>query len=496
MGPIDWIALSPELIVAGGILVVLSLDLFLPQTDKYWLGVVSVMFLSAAVVPLLWMATESGSRSVFDGSFVVDDFALVLKGLFLVAGYLVMLLSVSYIESDRYYQGEYYLLLLISILGSMVLASARDLLLVFIGLELTTAPLFLLAGWRKGDARSNEAALKFFVLGVLSTAFLLWGMSMVYGITGAIRFDDIRLALSSVDVERPVLVIALWVMLVGFGFKISAVPFHFWVPDTYQGAPTPVTAYLSVSSKAAGLVALLAMVYLAFPDLDTVWGPGLWLVAAASMTVGNLSALRQTNLIRLLGYSSIAQAGFMLVPFAGAAASGDNMAEGLSATVTYLLIYAVMNLGAFAVLIAGARRTGTAEIAGWAGFGSYAPRQGVLLSIFFLSLAGIPPLAGWFAKFAMFRSVMTAGGDAAIWLAIIAALNSVVAFYYYAKVVKTVWMDSVPDELQSQVGQEERVPGSLRLAMGLSALAVVLVGIFPGLSTFFSEATTRVLAGG
>ncbi len=492
---IDWLAVAPELTVVAGILVVLTLDLFLSRRDKYWTGVVAVLTVSLAVVPLIVMAADDLTRAMFDGSFVVDDFALVLKGLFLVAGYLVLLMSVTYIESDRYYEGEYYLLLLVSILGSLVLASSRDLILLFIGLELTTGPLFLLAGWRKGDAKSNEAALKYFILGVLSTAMLLYGMSLVYGLTGSVRFVGIREAIPAIGAaQEPALVLGVLLMIVGFGFKVSAVPFHFWAPDTYEGAPTPVTAYLSVSSKTAGFVAMLSVVYLAFPDLTSIWGPALWLLAAASMTVANLSALRQRNIVRLLAYSSVAHAGFMLVPFAGAAVAGQALSEGLSATVTYLVIYALMNLGAFAVVIAGARRTGTGDIEGWAGFGSYAPRQGILLVVFFLSLAGIPPLAGWFAKFVMFQAVIAAGGTAAVWLAVIAALNSVIAFFYYARVVKTVWMDPAPAEL----GEEATAPatGALRLAMGLAAVAVVVIGVFPGISAFFGDATTRILNGG
>lgn len=492
---IDWLAVAPELILVVGILGVLTLDLFLPRPEKYWTGVVAVLTVTAAAVPLIVMAADDAVRAMFDGSFVVDDFALVLKGVFLVAGYLVLLMSVTYIESDRYYEGEYYLLLLASILGTMVLASARDLIVLFVALELTTGPLFLLSGWRKGDPKSNEAALKYFILGVLSAALLVYGMSLVYGLTGAVRFTEIRAALPALgEAQQPALVLGVLLMLVGFGFKVSAVPFHFWAPDTYEGAPTPVTAYLSVSSKTAGFVAMLAVVYLAFPDATSIWGPGLWLLAAASMTVANLSALRQTNIVRLLAYSSVAQAGFMLVPFAGAAVAGQALSEGLSATVTYLVIYALMNLGAFAVVIAGARRTGTGDIDGWAGFGSYAPRQALLVAVFFLSLAGIPPLAGWFAKFVMFRAVITAGGAAATWLAVIAAVNSVIAFYYYARVVKTVWMDPAPAEL----AEEATAPaaGALKLAMGIAAVAVVVIGIFPQISAFFGEATTRILNGG
>jgi NADH-quinone oxidoreductase subunit N len=434
---------------------------------------------------------------MFDGSFVVDDFALVLKALFLAAGYITLLMSVSYVESDRYYQGEYYFLLLASILGSVVMASSRDLIILFIGLELTTGPLFLLAGWRKGDLRSNEASLKYFILGVLSTAILLWGMSMLYGITGAVDFvtisDSVALiAGGSVPDFEPLLGLAILFIIVGFGFKVSAVPFHFWAPDTYEGAPTPVAAYLSVSSKAAGFVGLFLVVYVALPSAVDIWGPGLWLLATLSMTVGNLAALRQENIVRLLAYSSIAQAGFMLVPFAAAAVSGgDQLAVGLEATVVYLVIYAIMNLGAFAVVIQGARRTGTGDIDGWAGLAKLDPRLGVLVAVFFFSLAGIPPLAGWFAKFIMFQSAITSGGPGGVWLAVIAAVNAVVALYYYARIVKSVWFDAPPEGAREAT---EAPVGSLGLAIGLTAFVTIVVGFYPPISTFFGEATRTLIA--
>ena len=290
------------------------------------------------------------------------------------------------------------------------------------------------------------------------------------------------------------MVMAILFVIVGFGFKIAAVPFHFWAPDTYEGAPTPVTAYLSVNSKIAGFVALLLMLYLALPGVSEVWAPALWILAALSMTIGNLSALRQTNIVRLLAYSSVAQAGFMLVPFAAAAVVGADLEEAFAATVIYLAIYAVMNLGAFAVVIAGARKTGSGELPAWAGLAQVDSRLGVLVAVFFFSLAGIPPLAGWFAKFAMFRSVMIAGGTATVVLAVVAAVNAVIALYYYAKVVKTVWVDDPTGEFVEDV--EAAPAGSLRLALGVSLTLTVVIGLFPALVTFVGDASRVIAAGG
>ena len=490
---VDYLAIAPEIVIVVTILAVLSLDLFLPRRLKYWTATLAVAGSALAAVPLIILAVEGGTRSMFDGSYVVDTFALVLKGLLVVGAYLVLLMSVSYIESDRYYQGEYYLLLLSSLLGSMVMASGRDLIVLFIGLELTTGPLFLLTGWRKGDIKSNEASLKYFILGVLSTAIMLYGMSLVFGLTGSVGLEEIALASADMAGE-PAMILAVVFILVGFGFKVSAVPFHFWAPDTYEGAPTPVTAYLSVNSKVAGFIAMLIVLYIGLPGLTDIWGPVLWTLAALSMIVGNLSALRQTNIVRLLAYSSIAQAGFMLVPFAAAAVAGVELAEGFAATVIYMVIYALMQLGAFAVVIAGARASGSGEIDGWAGLGRYNPRIGVLAAAFFFSLAGIPPLAGWFAKFAMFRAIILAGGTATLVLAVIAAINTVIALYYYARVAKAVWFDDVPEGVI--VRRQEPQASSLSLALGVTIVLTVVVGFFPAIATVFGDASRVLTATG
>jgi NADH-quinone oxidoreductase subunit N len=489
---VDYLAVAPELIIIGTMVLVLVLDLTLHRAKKYWTATVSVAGSALALLPLAVLAVNGDTISMFDGSYVVDEFALVLKGLFLVAAYVVFLLSHHYIESDRYYQGEYYFLLLASILGSLVMASSRDLIILFVGLELVTGPLFLLAGWRKGDAKSNEASMKYFILGVLSTAMLLYGMSLIFGLTGAVSFSEIAKATAGMSTE-PALITAILFMIVGFGFKISAVPFHFWAPDTYEGAPTPITAYLSVSSKAAGFVGMLIVMYQALPGASDIWAPALWLLAALSMTIGNLSALRQTNIVRLLAYSSIAQAGFMLVPFAAAAVAGADLEEAFGATLIYLVIYAVMNLGAFAVVIAGARKTRSGEIERWSGLARVDPILGVLTAIFFFSLAGIPPLAGWFAKFEMFRSVMIAD-PATVALAVIAAVNAVIALYYYARVIKAVWLDDPVGDFAE--GADSAPAGSLRLALGVAVALTIAIGVYPSIAAFVRDAAQVLAIGG
>jgi len=488
---IDYLALAPELIIVVTLLGVLALDLVLDRPQKYWTATLAVAGSALALLPVGVLAVNDETISMFDGSYVVDEFALVLKGLFLVSAYIVFLMSHKYIEADRYYQGEYYFLLLTTVLGSLVMASARDLIVLFIGLEMVTAPLFMLAGWRKGDVKSNEASMKYFILGVLSTAILLYGMSLVFGLTGEVGFAEIATATAGMS-DEPALIMAILFMMVGFGFKVSAVPFHFWAPDTYEGAPTPIAAYLSVNSKAAGFVAMLIVMYQALPAASDVWAPALWLLAALSMTIGNLSALRQTNIVRLLAYSSIAQAGFMLVPFAAAAVAGADLESAFGATLIYLVIYAVMNLGAFAVVIAGARKTRSGEISQWAGLARVDPMLGVLTLVFFFSLAGIPPLAGWFAKFEMFRSVMIAD-PATIALAVIAAINAVIALFYYARVIRSVWLDDPVGEFAE--GVEAEPAGSLRLALGVAVVLTIAIGIYPTIATFVRDAA-QVLATG
>jgi NADH-quinone oxidoreductase subunit N len=272
----------------------------------------------------------------------------------------------------------------------------------------------------------------------------------------------------------------------GFAFKVSAVPFHTWAPDTYEGAPTPITAFLSVASKAAGFVALLNLVFIGFYAQSDVWAPLFWTLAALTMTVGNLIALRQTNVIRLLAYSSVAQAGFMLVPLAVA---GDAPKTALQAVVTYMLVYTAMNLGAFGVVMAVARKTRSAELSSFGGLFEYAPGLTVVLTVFFFALAGIPPLGGWYAKFVMFRAVFDAGTPAAVVLGVIAAVNSVIALFYYASVAREAWMSPVPDDDRTPV----RVPPSLASALGLCVIVTVAVGVLPQIVGRFGALATYAL---
>jgi NADH-quinone oxidoreductase subunit N len=467
---VDFHALAPEIVLTVTIVAVLVADLF--TEDGKLPAQIAAFGVLGSLVPVLTLAVAGGTRSLFGGAFVVDPFSLVLTGFFLVAGYVTLLVSFDYIGDGDYYQGEYYVLLLTSLLGMVVISSARDLVSIFVALETITIPTFILAGWRKHDTKSNEAGLKYFLIGVLSSAVMLYGMSLVFGLSKSTVLVDIHRYASG---HTPGLfAVAVFLTLVGFAFKVSAVPFHFWAPDTYEGAPTPVTAFLSVASKAGGFVALLTIIRLGFFPSGDSWQPILWVLAAASMTLGNLAALRQTNIVRMLAYSSIAQGGFILVPLAVAGDIRGNAAW--QAVVIYILIYGAMNLGAFACVIAATRRTRSGEISRLSGFGRTNPTISVMFSIFLLSLAGVPPLAGWFAKFVMFRAVFAADTTAAVVLGVIAAVNSVIAFFYYSGVVRRLWFDEPAEGVERETG---RLPLGLTAAMGLMTAVILVVGVYP-----------------
>ncbi len=475
---LDYAALAPELILTAVLVAILLLDLFLDETQKYLIPSVAGFGVLAAFFPIIYLALEGADvRSMFAGAYVTDNFALVLKALFLGTGYVVLLMSNRYIEEGDYYSGEYYVLLLSSLLGMLVMASSRDLISIFVALELISIPAYLLAGWRKRDLKSNEAALKYYLLGVLSTGVMLYGMSLVFGATGTTILDDIRVELVGAGDLDSVVTLGIFFIIVGFAFKVSAVPFHFWAPDTYEGAPTPVTAFLSVASKAAGFVALMELVYVGFRGQPDVWGPVFWVLAALSMTVGNLIAMRQTNIVRMLAYSSVAQAGYILVPFAVAGDEIRAVESAQTATIIYLLIYSAMNLGAFAIVLAVARKTRSGEISSFGGLFQYAPGLTVVMTVFLASLAGVPPAGGWFAKLAVFRSVLDAGTPWAIALGVIAAVNSVIAAFYYFNVAREMWISPVPDEDRTPI----RVPAALSAALGITVVVVLVVGVFPGL---------------
>ena len=479
---IDWHALAPEIVLVIGINVVLLVDLGLAESKKWAMATISGFVVLGAFIPVVTLAViGDDTRSMFDGRYVVDEYALILKALFLLVAYVVILMSQNELEEGGYYQGEFYVLMLASVLGMVMMTSSRDLVSIFVALELLSIPAYMMAAWRKRDKKSNEAGVKYYLLGVFASAILLFGMSYLFGTTGSTLLTDIGAALADGDLLGMEVVGVVFVVC-GFAFKISAVPFHTWAPDTYEGAPTPVTAFLSVASKAAGFVALVTMLFVAFPGATDVHGPLIWVMAVLTMTIGNVLALRQTNIVRMLAYSSVSQGGFILMPLAFV---GDEQAGGaaLNAVIVYLLIYAFMNLGAFATVIAVSRKTHSGEISSFGGLFSYAPGMAVVITIFFASLAGIPPLGGWFAKFNAFRAVLEAETTSAYVMAAIAAVNTVIAAAYYMRVLRVVWVEDVPDGDTSPINP----PAPIIAALGITAAGTVLLGVLPGLVARFGD---------
>lgn len=502
---IDYVALSPVLITAGGALAVLLADLFLRRDRKPWLswGTLGVTIAALAAEIVLWSTKTALPRDTFCVStgvrggglcsYSVDNFTLTLQTLVIAATALVVLMA------PRRYKvpfGEYHFLLLSSLTGALVLVAARDFITITVALETLSLPAFALVGF--GRRAGGEAALKFFLMSIASTAVMLFGISLVYGVTGSVFFGPVSAGLAHVSAlggaQAQLAGVGVVLTLVGFGFKISAVPFHFWTPEVYAGAPVPIAAYLSVVSKAAGFAGLILAVELAFrPYLHSV-GILLAVLAAVTMTVGNVIALRQRSAVRLLAWSTVAQAGYVLVPLAV-----SNSLQ-VSASVAYLVLYAVMNLGAFGVVSAVFGDGGEAdlrlpsggELAAYRGMSRQRPRAAVALAFFLLCLAGLPPgVMGLFAKVAVFKAAMT--GDLA-WLAVVMAVNVVIALYYYLRWAAVLFDVSLFGAAQlvatTGTGTPSAVAGSaaaLSPSHTLPALAPKLaVGITFALAVVFS----------
>ena len=488
---IDWHALSPEIVLVGGLCLLIVADVVKLDAFRRLASTVTGWVLLGALIPILSLAWDGDDRSMFSGAFVVDNFALILKATFLLSAYVVVLLSTNYVAEGDYWENEYYEMLLSSVLGMVLMASARDLVTIFVALELLSIPAYMMATWRKRDLKSNEAGLKYYLMGVFASALMLYGMSLLYGVSGSTLLTDISRSVSQFDNSQPVITLGIILVVVGFAFKVSSFPFHTWAPDTYEGAPTPVTSFLAVASKTAGFVALLQLVFVAFPERHDVYEPLMWVLAAGSMTFGNLVALRQTNIVRLMAYSGIAQAGYMLAPLIVVGRTAEADSEALEAIVTYLAIYAAMNLGAFAVVIAVARKTRSAEIDSYRGLFQYAPGLTVAMTIFLMSLAGIPPLGGWFAKFQIVKALISATGASGVVLSIVVAVNSVIALFYYAAIARRMWADDVPDGDTTPI----RVPPSLIAALGITAIVTLIFGVFPQVVGHVTEVTLASAGG-
>ena len=455
--------LVPTLIVMGTAVLVLLLDLLPPRESKTHLGTLALAGLVGALVATLMRWGTDGRA--FRGMIVVDQLALFFHIAITYAAALVILLSVDYLRRAGVESGEYYALVLLSTSGMLLLASAGDLMIVFLGIELMSLSLYVLAGLFTVRREGTEASMKYFLLGVFASAFLLYGIALVYGTTGTTGFDRIAAAVAGRP-HDPLFLVGLGLLLVGLGFKISSVPFHMWAPDVYQGAPTSVTAFIATGSKAAVFAVLIRLFVAAFRGFQADWGALLWAVAALTMTVGNVVAVAQSNLKRMLAYSSIAHVGYMLV---GLVAGGM---PGATAVLFYVLAYVFTTIGTFGVITMCERAGHEAvDVADYAGLARRSPLLALVLSLFLLSLVGIPPLAGFVGKFYVFGAAVRAGY---VWLTVIAVLNSAIAAYYYLRVIVFMYMRE-PEETAARYSPS--FAGTL--ALTISLVGIVLLGVAP-----------------
>ncbi|MDE0018158.1 MAG: NADH-quinone oxidoreductase subunit N [Candidatus Poribacteria bacterium] len=463
---INWQLLMPELVIALTLIIVLVFDLF-DSISKTVLGWMTIVGAGIALWVSIQMHQADRVGTQFYEMFKVDSFSLFFNIIFLVSTILVVLISMSYLDRGDRKQGPYYLLILLATLGMMLMAAGNELIIVFLGLELMSLSLYVLAGYFRESPASSEAGMKYLLLGAFASAFFLYGIALIYGATGTTSVPAIAEAITADD-KSPLLLAGMFLLVVGFGFKVAIVPFHQWAPDVYEGAPTTIAAFISAGPKAAGFAAFLRIFMEALPNLQVEWSGVLILLAMLTMTVGNVIAIAQTNIKRMLAYSSIAHAGYVLI---GLTAAND---DGISSAMFYLLIYCVMNIGAFgAVILAKTEDGESLMISDYAGLGTRKPLLAIFMSVMLLSLAGFPPTAGFFGKFYIFKSAVGAGH---IWLVIIGAINTAISAFYYLRVVVTMYMREPEEELEFSPYASTLVVGLI-----LAVVGILLIGILPSL---------------
>jgi len=467
IGTPDLSALAPEIAVAVGAMAVLVLDLLLPKQQRRYLVYLSLL----TTVVAGWECAQLWGRSEYHlyNMLALDDYRLAVDAVILVGTALAILMSGSYLAREEMDRGEYYPLMLFAALGMMLMAGGLNLVVIFVGLETLSVSLYILCAFARGRIVSSEAGMKYLLIGSFATAFLLYGIVLVYAATGSTSLVGINQFLSKHSVVgNHMLFAGIGLLVVGFGFKVAAFPFHIWTPDVYEGAPTPVTAAMAVGVKAAAFAGFARVFISAFGPVQPLWQPILWWLAVLTMTLGNVVALAQTNIKRMLAYSSIAHAGYILIALV------TNTPEAMSALIYYLLAYTLMTAGAFGVsiLFSGKGDTGY-SIYDYAGLGFRYPWIGAAMTVFMVSLAGFPPTAGFFAKFYLFSAAVQQGLTSIV---VIAVINSVISVYYYFRVVVLMYM-------QRRDAEEPRITlkayGPVGLAVGLAAAAVLLVGILP-----------------
>ena len=473
----DFYYVLPEIILTFGALVLLVVDVMLPKRDGdgviFGVAIATLLATAAAVLSFAGVNTTASA-----GLLAIDGFATFFKLIFILSAVMTVLMSWSYLRVEGVRAGEYCFLILCATLGMMFMASGVDLITLFIGLETMAIAFYILAGFLKPSQRSNEAAVKYFLLGAFSLGLLLYGMSLLYGATGTTSLDGIATALA--EGERSlILSLALILIAAGMGFKIAAVPFHMWAPDVYEGAPTPVTAFLSVGSKAASFAMLLRIFFVGLPFLVSDWQTLFWVLAALTMTVGNIAAITQTNTKRMLAYSSIAHAGYVLV----GVVSGTE--RGIAATLVYLWVYLFMQLGAFAIISMLRRQDVVGdELKDLSGLYSRKPFAAIAMLIFMLSLGGIPPTAGFMGKVWVFGAAIDQGF---VWLAVIGVVNSAISLYYYYRVIVFMWLK------EETLGSDIEMSPAMATVLGIAVVGSILFGIFPDMLFDHAQIASEVL---
>jgi NADH-quinone oxidoreductase subunit N len=471
---IDLYLIAPEIIIAAFGFLVLLVDVFAPKVEKK--GYLGVLSLIGVVIAFFYTLPLVGSdKTGFEGMFTSDGFAIFFKITILIIAFLTVLISMGYASREGIGFGEYYALILFATLGMMLMAAGTHLIVIFLGLETMSISIYILAGMLREDRRSVESAFKYFLLGAFATGFLLYGIAFLYGATGSLYLKDIASTIASKKLlDNPMLLMSLAFLTIGFGFKIASVPFHMWTPDVYEGAPTSITAFMATGVKAAGFSALVRVFFTALPEFRPDWTSIMWLIAVATMTVGNIIAISQNNIKRMLAYSSIAHAGYILVAFVAGNKSGT------SGILFYLMAYAFMNLGAFTcVILLGKKGEENLLITDYAGVGFKYPLLAASMTIFLLSMAGIPPLGGFMAKLYIFSAAVEAKF---YWLAILGVLNSAISVYYYLRVTVLMYFR----ESEREITGLQFSPAPV-IALILALIGTFYMGLFPANVLSFAQ---------
>ena len=476
----DFFRVAPEIILTifGTLLMVLEPVTGDGKGEKPMLRGLAMVGLVAAMLAAIFAYGDPGAA--FNGMLLIDGFGTFFSVLVIGTGLLTVFCAHDYLVRERLENGEFYALLLFSIAGQCIMATANELIILFIGLEISSISSYILAGFLRDDRRSNESALKYFLLGSFATGFLLYGVAWIYGITGSTNLAVIQSTLAAAPVNPRLLALAASLMFVGFAFKVSAAPFQIWAPDVYQGAPAPVSAFLSAGPKAAAFAIFLRVFTTAFGSMAEKWEPVFWGSALLTMMVGNFAALRQNNIKRLLAYSSIAHAGYVMV------AVTSHSQVGTAAAMFYLASYAFVNVGAFAVVsYVAAKGEKHLDIEDFAGLASRQPLAALAMTIFFTSLIGVPLTAGFFGKFYIFKAALDAG---MVWLTVLGLLNSAVAAYYYLRVIVVMYTH----EPSHAVRELEPASSGLQVGWMVAAAATLILGIFPSLLLEFASGAARL----